>query len=393
MKIGLFTDSYKPYISGVTTSVLMLKEGLESLGHEVYVVCMELTKNQKETYQELDPHVIRIKGMQIRLKGLKDFLITFNTKKNLKRILDHHFDIIHIHTEFSIGFLGLRYAKYTNTPYVYTSHTLLEGYFHFISKILAKTAKKELMWGMKKLQKKYIYNASYTIVPTKKIKDVLLGYKLIGVYKIIPTGIDLSLFDSNNVDNNKVLELRKKYNLKDEFCFMYLGRVSKEKSIELLLEAYFKANLENTKFIIVGSGNAIEDLKKMVVDNNMNDKVIFTGLIPWEEVKYYYSFSDAFLTASLSETQGLTYIEALASKKVVIARNDSVLDELITNEYNGLLYNNVDELICYMRRIINDINLKKTLEENAIISVEKYSKECYTNNVINLYNNIIKKED
>ena len=111
MKIGLFTDSYKPYICGVTTSVLMLKEGLEKLGHEVYVICMDLTKKQRKTYNETDPNVIRIKGIQIRKKGLEDFSVTFNNKKNMKKILKYKFVVIHIHTEFTIGMLGLKYAK------------------------------------------------------------------------------------------------------------------------------------------------------------------------------------------------------------------------------------------------------------------------------------------
>ena len=393
MKIGLFTDSYKPYICGVTTSVLMLKEGLEKLGHEVYVVCMDLTKKQRKIYNEVDPNVIRIKGIQIRKKGLEDFSVTFNNKKNMKRILKYKFDVIHIHTEFTIGMLGLKYAKKTNTPYIYTSHTMLEGYFHFISRILALTASKQLKWTMKKIQKKYISNSEYTIVPTNKIKHVLLGYGLIGNYKVIPSGIDLSLFNINNININKVQELKEKCGLNDEFVFVYLGRVSKEKSIELLLDAFIKANIPNAKFIIVGTGNMMKELTETVSKKNAGDKVIFTGLVPWEDVKYYYHMADAILNASISETQGLTYIEALASGRSLIARNDSVLDELITNEYNGLLYETEEELIALMKRIISDKNLKNRLEENAIKSVENYSKECYTNNVINLYKKILEKED
>ena len=149
MKIGIFTDSYKPYISGVTTSIEMLKKGLEEQGHDVYIVCL---KNNGNVSGYTDGNnIIRINGIPLIKRGLKDFRLSFFNYIKVKTLSKYDFDVIHIHTEFSIGLLGLYYAKKKHVPIVYTIHTLWEDYFEYISKFLAKHAKRQMLWGLKKL--------------------------------------------------------------------------------------------------------------------------------------------------------------------------------------------------------------------------------------------------
>lgn len=385
MRIGIFTDSYKPYICGVTTSVEMLSEGLKELGHEVYIICMKLSKKQNKDYID-EENIIRIGGFPLKKKGLQDFRLSFFKEIKVKTLYKYNFDLVHIHTEFSIGNLGLEYAKRKKVPFIYTAHTLWEDYFNFISLFLARYAKKQLMWGLKKLIYRYTSKASYTIVPSLKMKEKLSEYGLTANYKIVPTGIDISLFNKTNINNKKIKEIRANLGIKEtDFCYLYLGRISHEKNIVMILKSFLLLDIPNAKLLIVGSGNALDGLKKIVLEHNALDKVIFTGEVIWRDVRYYYNMADCFLNASTSETQGLTYIEALASSLPVILKKDFVLNNIIVENENGLLFENEDELIEKMKLVYYDRNLREFLGKNALKSVEKYSKECYTNSVLSLY--------
>lgn len=386
MRIGIFTDSYKPYICGVTTSVEMLRKGLTELGHEVYVICMKLTKEQQENFIDEDK-VIRINGIRIKKKGLDEFRLSFFNNVKVKKLFKYDFDIVHIHTEFTIGRLGLLYAKKKNVPIVYTSHTMFEDYFSFLSKFLSKHAKKQMTWGLKKLLNSYISKASYTIIPTMKTQEKLMSYNLPSNYQIIPTGIDVKSFNPNNIFLEKKLELSQKLNIKnDDFVFLYLGRISQEKSIDILVKSFNNLNNIHAKLIIVGDGLSLANLKILAGDN---PNIIFVGKVSQEEVKYYYNIADCFLNASSSETQGLTYIEALASGLPVILKKDPVLDGLIVDNENGLLFETVEQLVEKMELVYYDEKIRETLSKNALKSVEKYSKECYTNAVMNLYYSLL----
>ena len=389
MRIGIFTDSYKPYICGVTTSVEMLSEGLKELGHEVYIVCMKLNRKKRAGFTD-DENVIRIGGIPLLKKGLKDFRLSFFKEIKVRTLYKYNFDLVHIHTEFSIGNLGLEYAKRKKVPFIYTAHTLWEDYFNFISMFLARYAKKQLMWGLKKLIYRYTSKASYTIVPSSKMKERLVEYGLDSNYKIVPTGIDISLFKEENINRKKTAELRQRLGLNDnDFCYLFLGRISNEKNIVMILKTFWKLNISNTKLLIVGSGPALDELEEIVKENNAKDKVIFTGEVLWRDVRYYYNIADCFLNASTSETQGLTYIEALSSSLPVILWKDPVLKNIIKENVNGLLFENENDLLEKMELVYNNFNLRKYLSKNALKSVEKYSKECYTNSVLNLYETII----
>lgn len=394
MVVGLFTDSYKPYICGVTTSVEMLKQGLEALGHEVYVICTKLTKKQAKTYQDTDPHVIRINGIHLHKKGLDDFRLSMFAHIKYRKLRKYKFDIVHIHTEFTMRHLGLVYARKMKVPAIYTSHTMYEDYFHFLSPFLAKHAHRPLMWFLKKFINSISKKVEYTIAPSHKLKEKLENYNLKATYKVIPTGIEIDRFFPKNVDLNTSKIIRQNLGIADsDFCFLYLGRCSKEKSIDILVRQFLNLECENVKMVVVGTGVAIPQLKQQALEHPNGNRVIFTGVVPWEDVPKYYQIADCFLNASITETQGLTYIEGLASGLPVIYRKDSVLDEVIIDKENGILYETEEELLHWMKEIMINEELRNKLSNNASKSVEKYSKECYTNNVLELYNSVLKTKE
>lgn len=385
MKIGIFTDAYKPLISGVATSISMLKEGLEELGHEVTIITF-LPPNKKENL--LEDNVVRLKGFKIPSKSLKYFRYSFRTNKLYKKIKDYNFDIIHIHTEFSIGKVGLKYLKKHKVPMIYTIHTFYEEYIHHVSKFLDKVFPRLSRKIVHNITKKYTTNANYTILPTNKVLETAnkLGYP--GNFKIIPTGINLKPFYRETYKKDDILKLRKSLNIGDnDFVYILVARIAKEKSIEDLLIGFSKHIEEypNSKFILIGDGPAKKDLEKLSNKLKLENNLLMLGFIPWNEVGKYYQLADVFLNASTTETQGLTYIEAMAANLALIVRYDNVLDGVISNNENGVFFNTTDELVSKMKEVRDNNKLLNYISENSRKSVDRFSKENYAKVVLSLY--------
>ena len=385
MRIGIFTDAYLPLISGVTTSIYMLAEGLRKEGHEVYII----TTSGKNVVEE--PYVIRLKGMPIPKKGLKTFRIVPFTKGHIKKIAALNLDVMHVHTEFSIGSVAVHMRDKYGIPMVFTVHTMYEEYLHYVSKFLARFLRRPLMHYLKKLMKRFILRADVTITPTQKVLDLMKSYDIHGHYEIIPTGIKLDKFVGENYTQEQVSTLKQSLGIQpDEFVYLFLGRVSKEKSIPVLINAFAEIHKDvKAKFLIIGDGPAMNELKDLVETLGIKDKVIFTGFINWNQVGLYYQLGDAFLNASVTETQGLTYIEALAASLPVIVKYDSCLLDVIQEFDNGLFFRQNNELPYLMKRIYEDPELRNKLTENAYKSIEKYSQECYSSNALKAYQKAI----
>ena len=152
------------------------------------------------------------------------------------------------------------------------------------------------------------------IVPSLKTKEALELYGLNKDVHIIPTGLELEKFDPKNKNTELIEQIKDKYGIKDQFIVTFLGRIAKEKSIEVLIDAMKEVIKENDNVLclIVGGGPQLEELKELVKDDHISNYVIFTGPKPSNEVPSYYHLSNVFVSASITETQGLTYIEAVA---------------------------------------------------------------------------------
>ncbi|MFA5720576.1 MAG: glycosyltransferase [Acholeplasmataceae bacterium] len=389
MKIGIFTDAYKPLISGVTTSLFMLVEGLIEQGHEVYVITTK-PKGSKE-YDIDKPYIKRFRGIPYPMKGLKIFRYVPCVRRLVRVLLKlPKLDVIHIHTEFSLGKLGYLYKRKTDVAMVYTSHTMYEEYLHYVGKNITRLFRNTFMKNLKKMLKRYVNTSEVTIVPSKKILDLMQSYDIEGNYKIVPTGISLKKFKRTTYQEEEILKLRSSLGIANEFVCLYVGRISGEKSIDVLVEGFSKTDNENMKFLIVGDGPYMENLKQLVKKFNLENKVIFTGMVEWQTVGLYYQLGDCFLNASISETQGLTYIEALAAGMPLLVKYDSVLEAVVTDGHNGLFFYENDQLPKLITKLKNDQELLSTLQKNAVTSVLKYSQEAYVNAALETYEEAIR---
>lgn len=386
MRIGIFTETYKPYVSGVVTSIIMLKKSLEQLGNEVYIV----TINQNGIKYEYDEKekILRVPGIDSKIyDDLK--ISSIYPIKSLLKIKKWNLDIIHTHTEGTMGTYGRLLAKQFNIPVVHTYHTMYEDYIYLITKgHFDKPAKKILQYFTVFYCDKIV---SELIVPTKKTYDLFKKkYQIERQINIIPTGIDIERFKKDNYDKKDLLLLRKKYNVsKNDFVLLLVSRISEEqKNINFLLKQQEKINKhhKDIKLLVVGDG---PDLNKFKQEYKNNKNIIFTGMIPWDEVSKYYQIGNIFVTASKTETQGLTVIEAISSGLPVVCMEDDSFKLAIINEYNGLFFNDEEEYLKNILYLYENRKKYTNMSKQAVNSSEQFSSEMYGKKILEVYNRAI----
>lgn len=382
MRIGLFTDTYPPHINGVATSVSMLEHALRKKGHTVYIITVN---PDNLSYNFDNDHIIRIPGIPT---GIYDYRLSgIYPIKAANKIRQLNLDIIHSHTEFGIGLFARIMAKQLDIPLVHTYHTMYEDYVHYVTRGYFDCSSKKLV---EHLTKFYCdKTATELIVPTKKTYDLFKEkYKYDCNVHIIPTGIEIEKFYKENVNNKSVNNLKQKLNIKnDDFIILFVGRIATEKSIDFLIKNHVNLiNInKNCKLIIVGTGPDIDDLKELSHKLKMDNNIIFTGKVPWNEVSLYYSLASVFTTASHTETQGLTVIEAMAASLPVVALDDEAFNSTVINDLNGYLFKDEKEYIKYMEKLMKDKNLCVKLGNQARINSNPYSSKYYATMVLDVY--------
>ena len=388
MRIGLFTDTYPPFINGVSTSVLMLKQGLEKLGHEVYVVTVN---DESFSYKEEDG-ILKIPSFPIGLMNFRQTGIypikAFNIIKKWK------LDIIHSHTEFSIGTFARLISKQLNIPLVHTYHTMYEEYIYYITKGYFNSASKKLVEYLT------LFLCDKTIdeliVPTEKTKELFKDkYKVKREVYVIPSGIDTTRFYKENIDKNEIINLKKDLGLKKtDFIVLYVGRIAKEKSIDFLINNFNSVlnRIPKAKMIIVGDGPDIKDLIDLTRKKGLENKIIFTGKAPWTDVPKYYSLCDLFVTASKTETQGLTVMEAMGASKPVVAIRDESFELMITDKKDGLFFDDEKSYVDMIYEVYKNKKLRDEISFNARLTADKYSPYNYAKNVLKVYEKVISKD-
>ena len=390
MRVGIFTDSYYPHVSGVATSIDMLKEGLEKMGHEVFLVIPNLDSN-KFIYDK-SKKTIMLPGIKTGIYKTK--LTKLYSKKAMNIIKNEwHLDLIHSQTEFGVGYFSRIVAKKLNLPVVHTYHTLYEDYVYYVTHgHFDNFAKKMAI----KLTKYYCEDkCDELIVPTNKIKDLFINkYNITKEIYVIPSGIDIKRFYPTNELKKKAKELRIKYKIKDDdFVIGSVGRIAIEKSFDKLLynlQDLVKHN-NKIKVILVGDGPDIDRLKNLVKELNISKNVIFTGLIDYLQVPTYYQIFNVMVSFSTTETQGLTIIEGLAAGKPTLCINDDSFKDMIQSNYNGYLFESDDEFKKDVLELISNKELYKEISNNAKNSTYHYSKEVFASEVLKIYYKAMKK--
>ena len=385
MRVGIFSDTYRPQVNGVVSSILTLEKELRKKGHKVYIITT--TDPDAPT---VEPNVLRIPSVEF--KPLPQYRLgMLYSSKIIKKIKRLELDIIHSQTEWGVGTFARFAAINLEIPLVHTYHTLYEYYTHYVTRGHFTVPAKKLAAAISKF---YCEKCNALIVPTRKVEDILYSYDVDKNMNIIPTGIELDKFYRENYTDEEIRFMRENFGIKDtDFLCVYIGRIAKEKSIDVLIDMFSKITDETYKFMIVGRGPVIEDLKEQAEKLGINDRVIFTGEVPHDKVPVYYQMGDVFLNASISETQGLTFVEAMAAKTPVNARYDLNLEDLLVKNEAGLVYKDEEEFINNIKLLKENKEFREKIIENAYNVSQDFTAEKFGDRVEAVYKKTIEEYD
>ncbi len=329
LNIAMFTNNYSPYIGGVPISINRLAKGLREKGHNVYI----FAPDYPEAEQENTPYIVRCKLLgYYKRKQFNYAVVNIFSPEIRKEFALLNIDVIHVHHPFWMGSLGLILGKRNRIPVIFTFHTRLDKYAHFVPcfrKIFEKYYSHHII-------QHFSHKCNAVFAPTDSAKEYL---EMIGVrrYKtVLTTGIDFS--NSENADTKEISKIRNTYADKNEFLLCTVSRLSKEKNIFFILEGIEKLKGKTPvsfKYILIGDGPEKNNILNSIKRKGLEDTVFLLGSIPPESMGKYYSASDIFVFASQSETQGIVLLEAMAGSCPVVAIRSSGIDDIIREEYNG----------------------------------------------------------
>lgn len=391
MKIGIFTDCYNPTPSGVVTSINMLEMEMKKRGHEVYVFAPSRSTCKPNDEQNL----YMLKSMPLIVaKQYKNRVAAFYSRDVAKKIKELQLDIIHTHSEFGLGLFGKIISRKFGIPFIHTYHTMWEDYIHYIMPVKGSRNIYPKRFA-RTFSKNFATKAECIITPSKKTEKYLkykCKIKNKPIY-IIPTGIDIDPFRRENFSDEQRNNLKQSLGIKpDEKVILFLGRMGEEKSIDIVMNnmpQVFRA-IPNSKFLLVGDGPSKIPLQEQAKKLQIEDRVIFAGTVPWEEVPKYYNIGDVFVNASVTETQGLTFIEAMAAGVPIVAKYAPNLTEFIFHNKNGFLVKRDGDFSKAIINAIADESTSKKISQNAISTANSYSAEEFGDKLEMLYEEIIK---
>lgn len=381
MRIGLFTDTYTPDINGVVSSIVTLQKELEKNGHDVFVIT-----NHKAARMKREGNVLRLPGLELKwLYGYK--LSTpyhFSAQEEIRKM---NLDIIHVHTEFGVGMFGRIVAKYLNIPVVTTYHTMYEDYTHYINRFDIDEVDKVSKKMISTFSRVVSDSAQAVISPSEKTKETLIKYGVKTPIYVIPTGLNFDNFNRANIDMDQVQAIKEQYGiLPSDHVIVFVGRIAPEKSIDIPIEGFRYVKDKSIKFMIVGGGPQLDELKNMAHQYGLDDQIIFTDKKMREEVPAYYACADCFVSASLTETQGMTYIEALACELPVFARPDDVLTDLVFENETGYLFETPQEFAQKLEAFFAlPLEQRNRMKQRAKETVAKYDSKVFYSKVISTY--------
>jgi 1,2-diacylglycerol 3-alpha-glucosyltransferase len=379
MKIALFSDTYPPEINGVSVSVGVHQKVLLDQGHQVLVI----TTNPFGKQILIDAGVIRIPGVE--LKKLYNYrLSSFFSAKAYQYIRKWQPDVIHIHTDVGIGIFGKVTAFFLKVPTVVTYHTMYEDYTHYAGFLKGLASR-----VVKQFSKSIAEQCTEFISPSLKTKEKIRSYGVSRYINIVPTGIDFSRFQLSSLDHHKLAEIKSRWILPGEKVLLSLGRVAKEKSMDVIVKGFAKViqkKEEKIRLLMVGDGPDRHGLIELANQLGMSNQVSFVGAVPIQDVPYYYQLADVFVSASLTETQGLTFMEAMVSDRIVLCRFDDNLAELIRHQQTGFIFSDEDD---FQRQVKTIFNLTKEKREKikgeVATAVNRYSLSNFYQNLIEVY--------
>jgi len=354
--VGLFVDSFFPYVDGVVMVVDNYARHLSESAN-VYVVVPKQSKKKSYDYNALPYNVITCASKRVPILGL-DYPRPNSDGEFNEHVKSVPFDLVHLHSPFAMGKFACKIAKEKNIPIVATLHSQYKQDFQRFAKVRPLVS-----YLMRMIMK--VFNQSDAVFSmSNACRQVMLDYGYKGPIHIIPNATEQKPIKATLDDEKYGLE-------KDQMVFIYVGRLYKQKNIDLSLDALYllknEGSLGDFKFLIVGQGEYKKRLEKRVKRLGLCDNVVFTGMIKDRaEIAALFTRADLFLFPSAYDFSSLVQIEAACFKTPTLFLEDTVTAGTVTNDINGFTAGRTPaEFAGRLLDIMSDKKKLKEIGENA----------------------------
>jgi 1,2-diacylglycerol 3-alpha-glucosyltransferase len=390
MTIAYFSDQYWPSISGVSVSVDAFKKQISRMGYRVVLFVPDYPGAGEYDQKEQVEDVFRFKSHKILFND-ENRLVCWSEKKKIFALLDVlHPEIIHIHTEFSLGKIAISYARKRKIKLVITAHTNWEDLIHHYVPLLPACFAHLCC----RVYMRYIYNKADILVVPTSLMELLLGlYFVKSPIKVIPTGIDMSVFRCETQDTLRPLSDQYPL-LQGKRCLFFAGRLGKEKNISFLIDVLVKLipSYNNLLLVISGDGPGRRDIQEYAEKTGVADSIFFTGSVERKNLKQLYGNAEVFVFASKVESQGMVVLEAMACGTPVVAIGKMGTREVMGGDSGGFM---VDDDRCEfaekVQLLLNCPEICSVKAAEARRHAELWSMEVQAKKMMKLYRQLLEE--
>jgi 1,2-diacylglycerol 3-alpha-glucosyltransferase len=382
MRIAIFSNTYLPTISGVVRSISLYKRALEELGHEVHVFTQGASG-----YQDRELNVHRYVSFRIGLPN--DLPITIPFSPTFDRLLDKwRPDVIHAQHPVLLGNVAQRKAKRLKVPLVYTLHA---QYWEYGLYMPVRFLQRPYDYFIFRKVKKYLEGCDQIIAPSESLRNLMVAkFQVNKPVAVIPTGIDMRAYC-----RARRAALRVQLGWEKEFVIISVGRLAPEKNWIDLVQAVSqvaKAHPE-AKLVLLGDGPQRTELVQQAKDLGLTSKIEFIGMVPYDKVPDYLVAADLFAFTSLTETQGLGTLEALAAGLPVVAYDGVGTRDIVSEGVNGKLTPaNVEALASGINGLMDAPATLTKLRRGALDTATKMDIRLLAKDLAGVYENAIRQK-
>jgi 1,2-diacylglycerol 3-alpha-glucosyltransferase len=315
MRILKISDVYFPRVNGVSTSIETFRRDLAALGHEVVLVAPSYSGGGADPLETADPSIRRVAARAVPRDPEDRIMSWGGLRRALGELARNKFDVVHIHTPFLAHYAGIEFARAQGTPVVATYHTLFEEYLHHYVPLLPRRITGAVA---RRFSRSQCNQLDAVIAPSQAMRQALLAYGIHKRIEILPTGLPADRFQAGDG-----AAFRRRHGLKQEQpLLLFVGRTAHEKNIGFLLGMMLELRKRrpDALLLIAGEGPAAPSLRAQATRLGLDGSVHFLGYFDRHgELQDCYSAADIFVFSSLTETQGLVLLEAMAQGVPVVA--------------------------------------------------------------------------
>lgn len=391
LKIVFATDQYWPRISGMSVSIDAFAKELERSGHKVAVLAPEYPGAREFDAVASPRRVFRFKSHGLFFSP-EDKLVVPSERRKVYGVLDRlEPDIVHVQSEFRLCRMAVKYAISKGIPLVMTAHTnweqLIKLYLPFLTDSFARNFVRGRMGMM-------CNSADHVIVPTKAMRELILGYGVNSPISVIPTGVFREDFELGREEaEHSVSRWLKLFpELVGKRVLLTAGRIGGEKNIAFLLEVFKRLASDDPglRLVIAGDGPYRETLERMARRLGLEDRVLFLGFVARAKMKELYNLAEVFIFASRVESQGMVVIESMMAGTPVVAIGEMGTRELMDGDNGGFMVEaDLDAFTEKVRLLLSDQELRRRKAEEAFAHAQKWTNDESSRKVQELYASLV----